>query len=157
MTQIRQYILSAVAAALLCSILRGSLGKTARFSALIDIVCGLFIAFILFAPLIDIDLNVIDFALADSFQMGAQDAVEEGEETAQAAVLSIIKEQTQAYILDKADSLGMNISVEVEIDQDTNIPNGAIIHGTVSPYEKTMFCQYMEASLGIPEANQQWE
>ena len=157
MTQIRQYIVSIVASVLLCSILRGSLGKCVRFSVLIDTVCSLFIAFTIFSPIIKLDLSGIDFTITDNFRTDAQAVAEAGEETARTAMVSIIKEQTQAYILDKADSLGMNISVEVEIDQDTTLPCNAIIYGTASPYAKATLSQYMKDSLGIPEANHQWK
>jgi len=58
--------------------------------------------------------------------------------------------------LDKANQMGLDISVEVSLGEDDMIPNGIAITGTVSPYAKEVMETFMEDTLGIAKENQQW-
>ena len=69
----------------------------------------------------------------------------------------IIKEQSQAYILDKAVSLGADISVAVTVSETTPpTPIEITVKGAVSPYVKTVLKDYLKEQFGIPEEAQKW-
>lgn len=94
----------------------------------------------------------------DGLSLDAQKYVTEGTAAAQNQMADIIKSQSEAYILDKANRMGLQIAVEVELDgYNGNIPCGVVISGNVSPYAREQLGSYMEDSLGIAKENQQWK
>jgi hypothetical protein len=69
----------------------------------------------------------------------------------------IIKSKTEAYILNEARKMELDITVEVELsDADPPAPCRVFIKGTASPYKKTVLGRYISDNLGIPQENQQW-
>ena len=73
---------------------------------------------------------------------------------------SIISGRVQTYILDKASSLGMQISVELEMETRaaTPYPSGVTIRGTVTPAQKQQLQTYLEQTFAIaPEVEQKTE
>ena len=58
--------------------------------------------------------------------------------------------------MDKADRMGLEISLEVELDDNNSVPSGACISGDLSPYAKKVLGEYIEDSLGIAKENQKW-
>jgi len=108
------------------------------------------------APLISITFHDV-YDYFDDLGTDAQHYVQEGKEASQDRISSIIKAQTQAYILDKADRMGLEISVEVELDDSSNpVPCGVVIRGAAAPYAKEVMRTYIEDNLGIPKEKQQW-
>ena len=67
----------------------------------------------------------------------------------------IIKAETEAYILDKASQLNVELSVEVTIDEE-NIPTAVTLSGEVSPYARRQLQEIIESDLGIAKENQRW-
>ena len=76
----------------------------------------------------------------------------------QELVASIISGRVQTYILDKASSLGMQISVELEMDTRaaTPYPSGVTIRGTVTPTQKQQLQTYLEQTFAIAPERQVW-
>ena len=64
----------------------------------------------------------------------------------QELVASIISGRVQTYILDKASSLGMQISVELEMETRaaTPYPSGVTIRGAATPTQKQQLQAYLE-------------
>ena len=57
------------------------------------------------------------------------------ENLARDSMADIIKEETEAYILDKAADLHANLRVEVAVGED-NLPAAVTISGEASPYAR---------------------
>ena len=76
----------------------------------------------------------------------------------QELVASIISGRVQTYILDKASSLGMQISVELEMETRaaTPYPSGVTIRGTVTPAQKQQLQTYLEQTFAIAPERQVW-
>ena len=156
MEQIRQYILSVTASAVLCGIISGLLGKKGTTAAIGRLLCGIFLAITVLKPLMTLSISEIT-SFTDSYTADARAAAESGEELANDAMGDIIMQQTQAYILDKADALGVSVSVEVQLSKDTPpIPESVTISGSISPYQRKQLSSLLEEDLGIPEENQVW-
>ena len=80
-----------------------------------------------------------------------------GEEVSADEINTIITEQTLAYILDKAESFGARLEVEVQIARDgTYRPKAVTLRGSVSPYAKSRLQQIIEEDLQISKEDQQW-
>ncbi len=156
MENIRAYILSVVAAALICGSIRMLFGKKGGTYALISAICGIFMAFVLISPLRDLDFSVYGDYFS-GFMEEAQAVVKEGELTAFEEQRAFIKKETEAYILDKAVSLGADISVSVTVSEKSPpTPIKITVKGAVSPYVKKVLKSYLEEQFGIPEEAQTW-
>ena len=156
MEQVRSYVISVVAAALIVGIITGLQHKKDTSTVLIKMIGGLFLAFTVIRPIVSLDIGNIRAYIA-AFSESGDEVVAEGEKLASEAYCSYIKSETEAYILDKADAFGAELSVEVTLDDgETPVPVGARIEGNVSPYAKACLREMMEEDLGIMEENQIW-
>ncbi len=154
---IKSYILSVAAAGLLCGIITKLAGKEGAQSQLIQIAAGLILMFTLIQPLARIQWTHPSDWLED-LQQDSGNAVQDGLQQTASVLAQSIKEQTQAYILDKATSMGAAVEVEVLVSQDTiPVPVGAILCADVSPYVKVQLSDMMEKDLGISGENQIWK
>ena len=156
MEDIRQYILSVVAAAILCGILRVLLPPSGTNGVMLKLVCGTVLALTVFAPLKDIQTWDISAGLQTLHYDGTAYAAS-GEELSANALADIITERTQAYILDKAAGLSVSLAVEVRLNQDPMpVPESVCLTGAVSPYARSILSDMLERDLGIAKENQEW-
>ena len=139
------YIVSITAASLisglLCGILESGFGKE-----LVKLLCGLFLTVAAIRPFLDASFPDI----SDYLQIYAEEAAYIagiGEEMAVDAVCDIIKQETEAYILDRAADLHTTISVDVTVEE--KIPVAAKLRGSISPYAKVQLEGLLEKDLGI--------
>lgn len=156
MEEIRTYLISVTAASLVCGIVNTLAGKKGTISSVIKLLTGLFLALTVVRPVVDLSIPDLNSYIS-SINTDAQAAVADGKNMASAELSAIIKAQTQAYILDKAASLGVDMEVEVILsDGAPPLPVGVILTGAVSPYAKAHLSTYLEETLGIPREAQQW-
>lgn len=155
MEAIREYLIGITAAAVICGIAVKLTGKGLPGSA-VRLMAGVFMALTVVSPLVSIKLEgLTDFAL--DIQSDADAIVSQGESFSKEAVREIISEQAGAYILDKAESLGLHLTVEVAVSEDEYpVPCGVTLRGDISPYAKSVLSDYIEGNLGIPAEEQQW-
>lgn len=156
MEGIREYLISVTAAALLCGILRSLTGEKGSVNGLLRLVSGIFLALTVIRPVKELTLGEFSFLPSDLLTE-ARAASEEGADYAQRAMERLIKEQCEAYILDKAQALGADIQVDIRVSGDsTPVPISSVVSGDLSPYAKSQLKQALETDLGIPEEDQQW-
>lgn len=152
----KNYILSIVIAAIICSITETLLDNKKSAGKVIKILSGILMTVTLLTPLKTITFaRVTDYL--DNITTDAQNYVDEGKLSAQYKTATIIKDHTEAYILDKAKTMGLDISVEVQLNDDNSIPCGIILSGNFAPYEKSILSDYIEGTLGIAKEHQQWK
>ena len=153
----KEYVLRIVAAAIVCAAAKGLLGKKTVIGRIAGLVCGILMTITVISPLGSITFNGIsDFW--DNLSDDANKYVLEGASMAEKQKAEIIKPQIEAYILDKANRMGLQIAVEVELDgHNGNIPCGVVISGNVSPYGQTQLESYIADTLGIAKENQIWK
>ena len=150
MEHIREYLVSVTAAALLVGIRRCLAGK----KGLIHLLSGIFLLLTLIRPITEISLRDMT-RLHREIQNDAVRASDQGEDYAQAAMIRHIKEQCQAYILDKANALGAQIQAEFTLNAQM-VPVGCTIRGQVTAYAKQQLRKILQSDLGIPREAQQW-
>jgi len=152
----KAYIISIVSAALICSIVKVLLPDKSAIGKIVGLLAGVLMTVTIISPLVKISFDRVENYFS-SITMESQDYIADGELAAKENLRSVIKDRTEAYILDKATRLGLTVSVEVELDDSNHsIPCGATIQGSVSPYAREMMCKFMEDTLGIPKENQKW-
>ena len=156
MDGIRQYITSVITAAMLCAVVSAILGKKGTVGALIKLICGVFLALTIIRPVANVEIeNILSFSVP--YEAEAAEAVMAGERMTEDSIGAIIKTQTEAYILDKADALGIKVSVEVTVGAgQPPVPTAVVIRGDVSPYAKGRLKTMIEEDLGITKENQVW-
>ena len=151
----KSYVISIVIAAIISSIAKAMLNKNSATGKLANILTGVLMCVTILTP-----LTRISFAqITDYFNALSMDAdffVESGKTTAQTETHAIIKSQTEAYILDKAKSMGLEVAVEVELDDNNSVPCGVTITGAISPYTRRVMASYIEETIGISKENQRW-
>lgn len=153
MPQIRQYILSVIVAAVLCGVLENlCAGKTT--ASVMKLICGIFLTFVVISPLREAELDDLS-AIPFDFLEAGQLAAAEGKNMAMESYRGIIKDRTEAYILDKAEALGADITVEVMLDGNA-VPVRVRISGTVSPFAENALKACLEEDLGIAKEAQEW-
>lgn len=156
MEGIREYLLSVTAAALLCGIVQSFVGEKGSTAGILRLICGIFLCCTVMRPVVRIQLG--DFAdLTSEILLEANSAASEGADYARQAKSRLIKEEAEAYILDKARVYGAHIRAEVTLTgDDPPMPQGCVISGAVSPYARQQLMEIMESELGIPEENVKW-
>lgn len=153
MDEIRGYLLSLTAAALVCSLIQALAGRKGSSAALIKLLAGVFMAITLVKPLLNVRWLEI---LGDTahLRIDASQAVAEGQQAMENALSDIIIQRTQAYIEDKAQQLGAPLTVQVTLAD--SVPCGVTITGPVSPYTKAQLSAWVKDNIGIAPEEQRW-
>lgn len=156
MTDLRQYLLSVITAAVLCSVLLTLTEKNSASGGLLRILCGMFMVAAFLSPIVNLRLGNMELYFAEmQSEVGA--AVNAGTASAEEALSDIIKARSEAYILDKAESMGLSISVEVVLSDDELPQPGSVrIRGTVPPYARAQLRAWIRDTMGIGEEYQLW-
>ncbi|MBQ7329219.1 MAG: hypothetical protein IJX01_04855 [Oscillospiraceae bacterium] len=153
----KEYVLRIVAAAIVCAVASGLLGNKTPAGRVVMLVSGILMAITIITPLSNITFSGIS-NFWDDLSEEASKYAQEGAYIAEKQEKDIIKSQTEAYILDKANRMGLQIAVEVELDgHNRNIPCGVVISGNISPYSQIQLESYIEQTLGIAKENQKWK
>lgn len=131
----RQYLFSVVCACLISGILL-SLVKGAASQAVMKLLCSGFLALTILSPLGKMDFSQELYKFLPDKEEGQQMA-RAGEDMAQKNLAGIIKENSEAYILDKAAELQGELAVDVTLsDGDLPLPVAVRFTGRVSPRGK---------------------
>lgn len=154
MDGIRQYVISIVAAAIICGGITALIGKKNTVGGIVKFLCGLFMTITAIGPLVTLRLpNELTFW--DGLQADAQAAAFEGEKVGDEMRSAIITEQLETYVLEKAESLELEICVDVTLN-DSFLPELVIIQGAASPYARGRLCSYISDNFGISEDSVKW-
>lgn len=154
---VKNYVVSIVISAVIVAIASSLLKKKTAIGAVAHLIGGILLAVAILSPFMHISFRGISDYL-DDLNMESQRYIADGEKASAEFASDIIKSRTEAYILDKANRLGLQIGVEVELDAEKNsIPCGVVFIGSVSPYAKEILCAYVEDNLGIERENQKWK
>ncbi len=156
MEAIREYMITVTAAALICGVLNALASKLGSSGKLLRLMCGILMLLTVISPLTKIRLTDLP-ELGQGILESGEALATAGENSAREEMAAIIKEQTQAYILDKANVLGASLEVEVILTEDTlPVPKSVRLQGAISPYGKGKLQQILAQDLGIPTEEQIW-
>ena len=153
---LRGYLLAVVAAAMLTALVLALVpdGPVRRVCRL---ACGLVLILVTLSPLGTLDVTALSRALS-RLSIEA-DAAQSGVEVRSRAIIAeLIKQKTEAYILDKAAGLGLNLTADVTVD-DTGAypyPAAVAVTGSVDAASRRALSADIEQNLAIPEEKQEW-
>lgn len=156
MDVLQQYIFPVICVCLLCCILQLIFTGNNHMMPLIKMCTGLVLSLTVFMPLIQNKSFKLEFQM-DELVAEKVDAVEEGEKRALETLSTIIKENTEAYILEKANGLGMDIHPEITLSNDNPpVPYAVTIEGMCTPFARKQLSVYLHQNLGLSEEYQTW-
>lgn len=157
MEDIRAYLLSVTGAAILCGIVTTLTGSKGMVAAVCKLVSGVVLAAAVIQPLASISVSDLRLYLREIELDGAA-AAAAGTELTRESMAQCIKAETQAYILDKAAQLDLEVNVEVILTGDDPIlPSAVILEGTASPYAKSALETVIREDLGIGKEALTWK
>ena len=155
---LHNYIQIIISAALLCS-LALIITPDGRAKKAVGIVCAVSMITALISPLVKLDFSEYSEAVA-GYKISAQKYADNGIENRENLNRLYIQEQCQAYILDKADYLGADVSaVKVTAEWSNDgywYPVSADINHDCSDADRKKLESQIEAELGISRDNQNW-
>jgi stage III sporulation protein AF len=153
---IRSYLLSVVAVSMLCAVLLAVLPNHPVRRVCV-LVCGLLLMLVCVAPIKEVSLT-------DLAQLIARNTMQEEFDTtgvsmqSRELVATLIKQKVEAYILDKAAAMGVDIQAEVTVEQGESYPypSAVRITGDLTAEQKAALSDDLEANFAIDAAAQEW-
>ena len=153
MGALREWLTSVVVVSVLLAVVQtlipeGTVRKIGAFTG------GLILLVTLLQPLLGVDFEDLELRLEQSRETVEQ-RQQELEQAGEREMAELIERQTAAYIWDKADALGLDLSAEVRVERGPDgipLPVSATLTGTYSE----ALSAYLERELGIPRERQVW-
>lgn len=153
---VQAYLLSVVSAAMLAAIVQTLLPKGAvrRVSTM---ACGIVLILVTLAPLRGMDGSAVARAIA-RFQIEQDEAASGVEVRSRELIAALIKEKSEAYILDMAGELGAELSVEVTVESAGAYPYPVFVRltGHAEAESRRVMTERIEENLAIPASAQEW-
>lgn len=146
-----------VGAAAICAIAL-ALCPAGRVRRVLNLVCGAVMAVSLLSPVASFNIVEYSSALA-KYSDAALNSSEDGKIAADRLNRAIIQAECAAYILDKADALGVDV-IKAEVRVEWNIEGYWFpLECTIAATDpvSTALEDAIEAELGIPPERQNWE
>ena len=157
MEWIKSYVITVIVAGIICGICVVLTGKNKTTGSIVKMICGIFMALTMIAPLVKVRLDDLG-SYFESIKMDGESVAQAGKLQAATELSAVIKNELETYILDKAESMGLDLQVSVVLDGSTDppVPVGVTLEGPVSAYHKRVLTRYISQYLGITEAQQTW-
>lgn len=156
MAEIREYLIGVTVAAILCGIVTALSGEKGFLGAVMKLLTGLLMALALVSPWVTISLDGL-FGWTEAVKTDAESVVQQGQSLGEETYRQVIKERLEAYILDEAQALGLDLTVAITLaDDGTPIPVAAELTGSASPYLKQRLSLLLANELGIEKEDQIW-
>lgn len=156
MADVKAYLLSVCGVALVCSIANRFLDNKGSAAGIGKLLVGSFLVLTVLKPISGLKVNFMRDLTLDIGD-NATFAVHQGEENYRQAMEEIIKDRTEAYIVQKAQELRVQLDVEVVLSEDElPVPEKVFVSGTVAPFAKKQLQQMIEQDLGIAKECQIW-
>lgn len=157
MEHISQYILSIVAVAIISSIAITLTEKNTTVTAPIKLLSGIILAITVIKPVTGLNIRSVEDYIG-SIQADASAAIADGKSFSVEEESAIIKQNVEAYILDKATELGIAPQISVTLtESDPPVPCAVTLSGSASPYVRNVLQSFIETDLGIPKEQQIWK
>ena len=155
MEAIAGYVLRLVCGAVVCGMILALTGSDGPGGRIRRFLCGLFLATLALGPLADLSPEDL-FYLDPSIAAQAEELAQSGVRQAKEAMASGISEGCCAYILNKADEMGLSLQTEVGLDPSTGLPVSVRLWGEAAPYERESLTGYIIRTLGVERSEIQW-
>ncbi|OUO40015.1 stage III sporulation protein AF [Flavonifractor sp. An306] len=154
---IRQWLLGITCVALVAALAEsltppGAVRKVGRLTG------GLVLLIAMLHPLMALDQDALTRALTE-YRLELSTYSDELEEENRSLMKGIIEERSNAYIQDKAEEMGIQcqISVEVGEEGDWPVPESVTVFGSLSEEQQAELTQAIEVDFAIPAERQSYQ
>lgn len=158
MTVIQEWVRGLVFSGAVCSVAL-MLSPDGRVKKVLKLLCGAVMCIAFISPAAQLDFGAYSKAMA-KYSLEAESYIHDGENESKNLNRTIIQDKCEAYILDKANTLGAEIiSVDVLArwsEEGYWYPVSADICAACSVEEKSCLEDYIQAQLGIKRDDQTW-
>jgi len=156
---IRSWLIGIVCAAMIVA-LAESLVPAGTMRKVLKMTGGLVMLLAVLQPVVSLDELILAQSLSDyRTAMSTYDVTLEQEN--EELIKAIIAEQSGAYILDKAESLGISCTVSVETEHreegDYPLPYRVTIYGNLTQEQQEQLTREIAADFAIPAERQHYE
>lgn len=148
--------MAVASAALLVSFVLALLPK-GKIRAIFKFCGALLLILVVITPLTKLDVEA--FAQAIAKQQMQIEQMRTGVEINNREILSeLIKQQSEAYVLDKAESLGITVTVDITLNEegDYPYPGSVILSGNASQEDQQYLSKIIAEDIGVPTECQEW-
>lgn len=151
--EIKSYLLSVCASAILCAIITKLTEQKGSIAALTKLLCGIYMMITILSPVISLPIK--DYMMYfDQIAHEAECIAASGADDASREINISMQQCTQAYIQERARQLGTELDIDVVIHEGK--PCSVYLNGAVSPYVKQQLSAYICDQLGIAKEDQWW-
>jgi len=153
----KEYILAVCITALIITLLQAVITDEAikKYSSFAG---GVALLIVMATPLVHLDPSqAVDIIQSHLQQADALEAQIENHEGLSSA--DLISERCTAYILERAESLGLSVRIDLEMSDDKYYPYPAsvIITGSWDELQKNKLENILTNEIGIPSQRQEWK
>ncbi len=153
-----EWIRAIAGAALICAAAT-ALTPKGKTKNVLKFICGIVLICAMLNPIIKQDFPSMSLEMS-KYRSDADDIIASAEEKENKLSRTIIEDELEAYILDKAESLNTQLmSVEVSVkwgDEGCWYPYEVSLSANIPPRERMLISNCIEAELGVPEERQYW-
>jgi len=146
-----EYLMRLICAAILCALI-DALGGSGTGAGMRRLTAGIFLTLVAFSLPTQLSLPELQPEL---FFREAEQAVAQGEALAREARAECITESCEAYVWSKAEDMGLEVSVEVTLDE-TLLPRRVELCGAATSQEQLTLSEMIRRELGIGEEDVVW-
>ena len=155
MDGLRTWLMSVLAAAVLCALARALMpeGAVKRAGGL---ACGLVLLTAVLTPAIELSPAAAE-AWAAEWSAGQRQTEEELRQIVQDTMKGIIEREFAAYIVDKAAEWGLTVTAEVgctETEEGVYLPSRTQVSGPLSQEDRNRLASLIREDLGVPTERQ---
>ena len=155
MEGLQSYILSVTAAGILCAVI-SCLGGKGSHGPILKLMCGIVMTAVIIKPVLSAaPINLSRYL--KQLDADAASVVESGLRSSDEALRERITGELEAYILDKAGELGLQITAAVTLDDQDAAPASVVISGSASPHARSAMTEMLREELGIPAEALEWK
>ena len=154
MNGVKTYLLTVTAGALVCALVQEVAGGKGTAGKVLSLCCGVFLLLCAFSPLLHLEVpESID--IWGDYTTQANGIVDRTSLAVREQTSMVIAQRSEAYILDKAQGMGADVRVQVELGED-GVPCFVRLQGQVTPFIRKKLAWVIESDLGIPVGQQRW-
>lgn len=149
MEALREWLMAVLAASFLVAAAQG-LMPSGPVKEVGRLICGLLLFLAVARPVVGLQYNTLEAMLRDTTEQMTQEQEDLEEENRQMHQ-TFIEEETQAYIEDKREELGLEFQAEVHWDWSGTVPvpSGVTVSGRLTDDQRQRLTQALTQELGL--------
>ncbi len=153
-----EWVRAIAGAALICAAAT-ALTPKGKVKNVLKLLCGIVLITAMINPFINEELPTVSMDMAE-YRREAEEIIGRAEEKENSLSRTIIEDELETYILDKAKSMDAELqSVEVSVkwgDEGCWYPYEVRVTADIPQREKNLISNSIEAELGVPDERQYW-